>query len=249
VTTAPGWYPDPAVPGVNRWWDGQAWSGYAQPAGYVALLPDPARDLSEETKSARLAIFALRATAAVYALELLVLAVVVHRFFDAFRRNIRILQDDPSAKISPLAGLGRGYYALFGLLQILGLVALVAQVLFVIWAYRAATFAQRAGLPARHAPVWAVIGFLIPVVNLWFPYTSVADTLPLGHPGRASVGWWWGLTLAQGLASGAVLAAAAFSTLAGVIVAIVVAVVPAAAAYYGTRVVGTVSQVHAGLVP
>ncbi|TSD95702.1 DUF2510 domain-containing protein [Skermania sp. ID1734] len=25
-TVPAGWYPDPHVPGVQRWWDGRAWS-------------------------------------------------------------------------------------------------------------------------------------------------------------------------------------------------------------------------------
>jgi hypothetical protein len=86
------------------------------------------------------------------------------------------------------------------------------------------------------------------VVNLWFPYQSLSDLLPSGHPGRSTVGWWWAFTLSQGLTSGAVLVASAFSTPAGVIVAIVVAAVPISAAYCGQRLVGVVGQVHAGLV-
>src|SRR5829696_3716323 len=32
---APGWYPDPGRPGVQRWWDGSAWSEHSAP------LPQP----------------------------------------------------------------------------------------------------------------------------------------------------------------------------------------------------------------
>jgi hypothetical protein len=30
--TAPGWYPDPSVPGTVRWWDGAQWSEHRAPA-------------------------------------------------------------------------------------------------------------------------------------------------------------------------------------------------------------------------
>lgn len=37
-----GWYPDPTSPGVERWWDGHAWSTQARAAGAPAPLPPSA---------------------------------------------------------------------------------------------------------------------------------------------------------------------------------------------------------------
>lgn len=39
----PGWYPDPAVPGRHRWWDGQAWgidAPTAVPYGHTSSIQD-----------------------------------------------------------------------------------------------------------------------------------------------------------------------------------------------------------------
>ena len=30
---APGWFPDPQLPGVARWWDGTQWTAHTQPLG------------------------------------------------------------------------------------------------------------------------------------------------------------------------------------------------------------------------
>lgn len=35
MTTPPGWYPDPSLPAVERWWDGTAWTAHTRPAGAV----------------------------------------------------------------------------------------------------------------------------------------------------------------------------------------------------------------------
>lgn len=39
----PGWYPDPDVPGLQRWWDGAAWTGWTRSTdGVAAAQPGPA---------------------------------------------------------------------------------------------------------------------------------------------------------------------------------------------------------------
>ncbi|MFC9622903.1 DUF2510 domain-containing protein [Streptomyces sp. NPDC056930] len=39
--TPPGWYPDAATPGTERWWDGMAWTAHTRPIAPVAQQPGP----------------------------------------------------------------------------------------------------------------------------------------------------------------------------------------------------------------
>ncbi|MDQ8703114.1 DUF2510 domain-containing protein [Streptomyces sp. LHD-70] len=41
MTTPPGWYPDPAAPSLERWWDGAAWTEHTRAAGTPGA-PGPA---------------------------------------------------------------------------------------------------------------------------------------------------------------------------------------------------------------
>ena len=52
----------------------------------------------------------------------------------------------------------------------------------IIWAYKAATVASKLNYPARHSTTWAILGWIVPVINFWFPYQSVRDCLAPGQP-------------------------------------------------------------------
>ncbi len=52
---------------------------------------------------------------------------------------------------------------------------LVAMVMFVVWFYRARVNAEGHGWPQRWSPGWAIAGWLVPVVNFWFPFQIMAD--------------------------------------------------------------------------
>lgn len=65
----------------------------------------------------------------------------------------------------------------------------------IIWAYKAASVASKLNYPARHSTTWAILGWIVPVINFWFPYQSVRDCLAPDNPERRSVRRWWALYL------------------------------------------------------
>ncbi|MEU8702447.1 DUF2510 domain-containing protein [Streptomyces sp. NPDC048680] len=44
--TPPGWYPDTAVPGNERWWDGTSWTAHTRPHAAAPQQPGPERTAS-----------------------------------------------------------------------------------------------------------------------------------------------------------------------------------------------------------
>ena len=120
---------------------------------------------------------------------------------------------------------------------------------FLVWVHAAATSGRRLGLPATHSPGWAVAGFIVPVVNLWFGYQAVRDALPVGHPSRPLVGRWWALWLGTSFASFGVLAAVLVAGLAaGVVAGVLAAALAVAAAHAARQVVAAVGEAHERLL-
>jgi hypothetical protein len=71
-------------------------------------------------------------------------------------------------------------------------VSIAALIALVIFTYAAATHARDLGIPARLTPVWAIIGWIVPVVSIWFPYWALRDCMPHGEVrGRDLALRWW----------------------------------------------------------
>jgi hypothetical protein len=70
-------------------------------------------------------------------------------------------------------------------------------ILFVVWFYRARINAERHGYPQRRARGWAFWGWIIPIINLWFPFQIMGDIWRAGLPAeqRRKTAWlpalWW----------------------------------------------------------
>lgn len=92
------------------------------------------------------------------------------------------------------------------------LVSLAAFILTGIWLARARRNADRiAPLQQRRSCVWVWLGWLVPVVALWFPKQVVDDVWrsTVHDTGQPSTGWWWGSWIATQLLNS--LTAQAFS--------------------------------------
>ena len=223
-----------------RWWDGTTWTGYTAPAAPIFAPLDPAADLDAERQAGERAATALLAGAALSAIGYIIVATTVGRFVhDAFDR---IGEDRFVPANAGFFGAGLGIW------ELIALAGLAVQILVMIWLYRAATLARRAGLPARRDPIWAILGFIVPIVSLWFPYQVAADSFPRGDPDRRTAARWWAWTLTQNLAIVAIFIASIASTVAAVIVAAALITAPVMAAREGRRLIATVGQAHRKLV-
>ena len=239
----PGWYPDPWRPGQRRWWDGNGWTDHtwdpaAPPAPAAAspyvVFPDPRRDLDDERRAG---LWAKRGFVAFFVGRVvggLISIVVFNDFLDDVQRSI-----DTNGRTQPGNSGLSALNAPFSLLSILGLVAII------LWTYKAATVARNLRYPARHGTVWAVAGWLVPVVNFWFPYQCVRDCLAPDNPERRTVRSWWTMYLI-GLAIwiAAVIASLVSSLVVGVTLALPALVVGGVEVSLAFRVVDAIEADH-----
>ncbi len=248
----PGWYDDPfaATPGLLRWWDGATWTSHVTsqaalapvqaPNPWALFAPDPQRDLDDELRSARLARIALIVAAVLSSISMLASGWL----FSGLRKQLRDIANGNDTRPSSPVLSGRS-----ALIYPVSLLALGATVFFMIWLYRAATLARRAGIPARREPVWGIVGFFVPIVSFWFPYQVAADCLQTDDPNRRLVAAWWSFQIAQLVLSGAAGVTALFSTSAALIVGIAGAVAAALNAYNGIRMIDAIGTTHRRLLP
>ncbi|MFZ0667303.1 MAG: DUF4328 domain-containing protein [Acidimicrobiales bacterium] len=113
---------------------------------------------------------------------------------DSIRRwidEIRINSETPPSNTLP-TGL-----AAIGPVDILGLARLV---LLIIFSFSAATHARDLGIRSILQPFWAILAWLLPVVNLFFPYWVLRDCLPPNEErARHRLLTWWLLLFASSL--------------------------------------------------
>ncbi len=228
VAGEPGWFSDPWGTEKLRWWDGQAWTPHLYPpadsspaglqpqaggtsgggagggwhsgtgqttgwsTGNAQASPGPVLAtavVGAEHVSGHWARIGLLWAGPLQALYAVGVAIQARWYADHFHE----IAKGHSPKLTGAAA------SVGPVLSYCSLGVLVAGVLFVVWIYRAAVVARVLGLPARRSPALVACSFLIPVVNLWWPYQSMCDLLPPGHPGRRVVGRWWATWITSSL--------------------------------------------------
>ena len=249
----PGWYDDPWSPAAYRWWDGAQWTPHVaarMPVGYGFLPPPSVDDVAQVARSGQRASIAAALYAASLCVQTLLLATLVHGFFHRFLDQIRQFDNeldvDPNAQPHLHLDLPVGHIVV---LLVADVVTLAAQIIMVIWLFKAARTAERLRLPKRLDPIWAILGFILPVINFWFPYWIAADLLPPGDPRRPVAGWWWAFWLAQGVTGLVVFVVSFTSSTAAVVLAVLSFALPIGAAIKFRELVAAVSERHAALVP
>ncbi len=237
----PGWYDDPWGSPAKRWWDGSQWTGHVQAGGpTVGFGPGLDQRLEDERRSARWARRAMLWAGPAQALAIVLNAFLFRDFADDFRKALDTNNSDAIDTI--------GSPGLSALSQLVGLAVLAAGIIFLIWFYRSLTLAREAGLPARRSPGLAVAGFIIPIVNLWWPYQSTIDALPAGHPAQPLVLRWWWMWIGTSISSVATVIVAFFSTAAMWIVAAAGVGLALSAAFAARDVIAEVFDAHAELI-
>jgi hypothetical protein len=248
----PGWYDDPWQPGALRWWDGAQWTSNAAPrpgwpaSAYPQQRAISANELGEQSGRASRASTALFVFAIAVCGQYFLVATLFYSVFHRFFHHRFFYQNENGYLVSQPVRIPIGHVlAIDGL----GLFMLAVEIFLMVWLYNAAKIGQRLGMRQRLSPGWAIGGFFVPVVNLWFPYWVAADLLPEGDPARPTVGWWWGLWLAQIVPFWPILLVSIDSTTAAVILSAVCCPLPIAAAIKGRQVIAAVTTRQAALVP
>jgi hypothetical protein len=198
---APGWYPDPSNERLMRWWDGQQWSletqtkeavraGFSAPLPATSWGPSPAKDLERVESDGRRARAWLWVGVGLYAYRFAVSALTTTYTRQTFEALFSSRRPRPTVPAPPAWVTGLSWSS-----QLVSIATLIVGVLFAIWLQHAAELSRNLRLPARRTPGWAFGGFILPIVNFWFPYQVARDCLPPDHAGRSLVGRWWALYL------------------------------------------------------
>jgi hypothetical protein len=195
----PGWYPDPWQAAPARWWDGEQWTAHVEdgpgdpetPEGWLVGRSSPSR--AQATSSgkphetdARAAVDREASVARWVRWVVLVPSVLALVSLSATARSLRAALDSGDSP-DGIAGPGADGT------QLTGLLALAATVGQMVWTYWAVSACRLLGGTPRRTPGLACAGWLIPVLNYWWPYQDVRALFAEGHRPTRHLHWWWAL--------------------------------------------------------
>ena len=232
--TPPGWYHDPWQQAPMRWWDGSRWTEHTadwrgiRPVVRPSYGPSVAERFQNERQLTPWLQRLLFLWPIAVALSLGGLVSSMNQLVDG---------DDPGSL---------GSYWWVG--QLGGLAAIALLVMRILWLYRAATVARELGLDARREPTRAAVGWLIPIVNYWWPYQAMTDLFPEDRRPNRRIAWWWTCSVLSQF-SLLVAIAVPFVPVPAAVGLVVLVLVPAlAAAALEVALVHDATAVHGNLV-
>jgi hypothetical protein len=235
----PGWYRDPYAPAGLRWWDGRLWTQHARPP--VQPVPRVPPVPPYAGRNERLGRLAMLIWAPVQLGYVGLLGVIVGRVVRDMSRFTEEASTAPPGEIVPFPV---DTFALTMVAALAGLLAWIPLALMMFWSHRCATTAAALRIPAARAPFWAIVGWIVPVINLLFPYQSVRDCLPPDHPGRRDVLLWWLGYLAVGFGASVAVLLALVGVTPFLLMLAVLAVLAVATVLLGLRVVTAIDEAH-----
>ena len=229
----PAWHRDPWGLAAMRWWDGEQWTGYVSGPATAQVAPP---DLAGERALARWLRPALLVGGVAQAVTLVTSVDQAQWIVEHWSAITRPGGGQiPTMPESTTSSLG----------QFSGVVGFAIAILFLLWFYRAASTGWSSGLPARRGPMIATLSFIIPILNLWWPYQAALDMVPAGDPHRGVIRRWWALWLTAMLCGALIYpAAAVYTETAARVVAGVGAIAMLAAALAARAVVEYVTATH-----
>ena len=232
ANAAPGWYQDPHGGQAWRYWDGTQWTDHVSAWTNAELTPQ--QRVAEERRWARYAKCALVAF-----VPFQVGAQVVGAWqYDHVYRGTLFSESAPKRPdVFEPAWAG----ATLLLCAVLGLLAILV---LGYWCMQAARAAQSQGIPIRRSPGLAMAGWIIPILNLWWPPQTIRSFARDRDQLRHVVGWWICYIVATLAGIGATIVAGTNDFDAAVPFLVVGATSVLSFALLGVQVVDMVLAVH-----
>jgi hypothetical protein len=173
-----------------RWFDGASWTHHLASAGAPQVDPGAMVAATDAT-----GVWLRRLLFVLPVAQVLSFALIFGGLRRTFHEIATSIDSGSSTPVTPV----RGGWS--GLGQLLGLASTAALVLRMVWMYRATAAARALGLVTRREPGLACAGWLIPIVNFWWPYQSMLDLFPPDRRPRARILRWWLVFLLGSLAT------------------------------------------------